>query len=97
MSLFFVALRFADRSLAPEHLPGHRAWIERGLDARAILLAGGLEPGLGGALLVTAGDRATAEALVAEDPFVEHGVVTAEILEIAPAQTDPRLDALRAL
>lgn len=97
MSLFFVALRFADRSLAPEHLPGHRAWIERGLDAGAILLAGGLEPALGGALLVTAGDRATAEALVAEDPFVEHGVVTAEILEIAPARTDPRLDVLRAL
>ena len=97
MSLFFATLRFADRTLAPDHLPGHRAWIDRGLDGGTILLVGGLEPDLGGALLLTAGDRVGAETFVAEDPFVEHGVVTAEILEIAPARTDPRLDALRAL
>lgn len=91
MSLFCIALRFADPSLASAHLPGHRAWIDRGMDDGTVLLVGSLQPNLGGVLLATADDRSAVDAFVAQDPFVQYGVVSAEMLEISPARADPRL------
>lgn len=91
MSVYCVLLRFADKSAAPIHMAGHRDWIERGLSDGPLLLAGSLDPGLGGAVLAAGDDRAAIEAFIAEDPFVEHGVVHPEILEISPSRLHPRL------
>ncbi|WP_028648708.1 TetR family transcriptional regulator [Nocardiopsis sp. CNT312] len=38
----------------------------------------------------------TSFASVAENPFVVHGVVTAEVVGVAPNLTDPRLPFLAA-
>lgn len=95
--MFFVLLRFAaNRAAAPRLMDGHNAWLRKGFDERSFLLAGGIEPKAGGAILATAASRAEVEARIAEDPFVAEGVVAAEIIEIAPGRTDPRLAFLAA-
>lgn len=96
MSVFCVVLRFADKGRAAEHMAGHRDWIERGVNDGVILLVGSLDPGLGGAILATGTDRPAIDQFVAEDPFVVHGVVRAEVLEISPSRADTRLQFLVA-
>ena len=95
--MFIVLLKFSDnKAKAGAHMDGHKAWIQRGFDAGTFLIAGGLQPNAGGGILAHGVSRAALEALVAEDPFVAEGVVSAEIHEIAPARTDDRLAFLAA-
>jgi uncharacterized protein YciI len=90
--MFVVLLRFSDKgALAGQFMEGHNAWIRRGLDDGVFLLTGSLRPKLGGAILAHSTSRADLEARLNGDPFVVHGVVSAEVLEIALGQTDPRL------
>ncbi|GIE84756.1 YciI family protein [Actinoplanes regularis] len=93
--MFIVLLRFAEnKAAAGEHLPGHQRWIEQGLDDQVFLLAGGIQPGLGGVLLAHNMSLSQVQERVAADPFVAHRVVDAEILQIAPGMADPRLNFL---
>ncbi|GAA0496320.1 hypothetical protein Ade02nite_17350 [Paractinoplanes deccanensis] len=93
--MYIVLLRFAEnKAAAAEHMPGHQQWIEQGLADRVFLLVGGIQPGLGGAVLAHDTTPAELQQRVAADPFVAHRVVDAEILEIAPGMTDPRLEFL---
>ncbi len=95
--MFIVVLRFSNRKAdAPQWMEGHKAWIQRGLADGVFLLVGSVVPGLGGALLAHGVDRAALQARVQEDPFVAQDVVQAEILEVAPAQADARLQFLMA-
>lgn len=95
--MFIVFLRFADRrSDAPRLMEAHNAWIRRGFEDGVFLTAGSLQPNAGGAILAHATTRGELAARIDEDPFVAEGVVRAEIHEIAPARTDPRLDFLAA-
>lgn len=94
--MFLVLLRFSNEGAAPDHLEGHQAWVKRGFDEGVFVLAGSIEPGLGGA--VVAHDTSLHELgrRVKDDPFVAEGVVKAEVVEISPGMTDERLQFLRA-
>lgn len=95
--MFVVLLRFsANKARARQLLEGHNAWIERGVRDGVFLVVGSLQPAAGGAILAHATSLADLQARVAEDPFVEEDVVSAEILEITPARTDERLSFLAA-
>ena len=90
--MFIVLLRFsADRSRASEFVQGHRDWLARGFADGVFLLAGSLKPDAGGAILAHGVSPDDLRARVDADPFVAEGVVSAEILEIAPAKADERL------
>ena len=65
-----------------------------GFDDRVFLLVGGIQSGLGGVVLAHGMTLEQLQQRVAADPFVVHRVVDAEIMEIAPGATDPRLDFL---
>jgi uncharacterized protein YciI len=96
-AMFIVLLRFAaEKSRAPELMKAHGAWIERGFDEGVFLVVGGLQPGLGGVVVAHDITRSDLDVRVGADPFVAHGVVTAEVLEVSPAKTDPRLGFLLA-
>ncbi len=87
-----MLLRFSDnRADAGRHMEGHRAWLKSGFDDGVFLLAGTLLPGVGGGILAHGASPAELQARVADDPFVAERVVTAEILEMAPAKADDRL------
>jgi uncharacterized protein YciI len=93
--MFLVLLRFSDnRTQAGQFMAGHNAWLKRGFDDGVFLLAGSLQPNQGGGILAHNTSLPALQARVNEDPFVAENVVRAEILEIAPARTDPRLDFL---
>jgi uncharacterized protein YciI len=93
--MFIVLLRLSgNRSAAGEFMDAHNAWLKRGFDDEAFLLAGSMKPGPGGAILAPGDSREAIEARVAADPFVANDVAIAEIVEIEPVMTDPRLQFL---
>jgi uncharacterized protein YciI len=95
--MYVVLLRFAaDKARAPEHMAAHQAWVAAGVDAGVFLLVGSIRPGVGGAILASGLSPDDLRSRVEDDPFVAHGVVTAEIIEIEPSLTDPRLAFLAA-
>ena len=94
--MFIIFLRFSEhRAKAAALMADHNAWLARGFEAGLFLLAGSLQPSAGGAILAQGSDQATIEALVAEDPFVAEGVVTAEIHAVSPGRVDARLAFLK--
>jgi len=95
--MFMVLLKFSgNKGRAAKFMQGHRDWIERGFDDGVFLLAGGLQPNLGGGIVAHNTSLPALQSRVNDDPFVAENVVSAEILEITPARTDERLDFLRA-
>lgn len=94
--MFVITLHFADKTKAPQFMEGHNAWIKRGFDDGVFLLVGSLQPNAGGAILAHNASPEQIKARVQDDPFVTEGVVSAEILAIAPGRTDERLAFLKA-
>lgn len=93
--MFIIFLKFADnKSKAGQLMEGHNAWIKRGFDDGVFLLVGSLQPNLGGSVVAHNTSFAELQARVDSDPFVAEQVVTAEIMEINPSKTDPRLNFL---
>jgi uncharacterized protein YciI len=90
--MFVVLLKFAaNKAQAGRLMDGHNAWIKRGFDDGVFVLVGSLKPGLGGAIMAHNTSVADLQTRVSDDPFVAEGVVTAEVLELAPSKTDQRL------
>lgn len=93
--MFVILLKFSDnKAEASAHMDGHNQWLKQGFDDGVFLLAGSIKPGLGGAILAHNCAPDALETRVYEDPFVAQNVVSAEILEIAPAKADQRLEFL---
>lgn len=94
--MFVITLRITDKSKAPAFMDGHNAWIRRGFDDGVFLLVGSLQqPNVGGVILANGVSQEAIASRVDEDPFVAAGVVSAEILAIAPGRTDDRLAFLK--
>lgn len=88
--LHIVLLELADRSLVGEHRDGHNTWIDEGINDDVFLLTGTV-PDRGGAVLARNLTRDELAARLELDPFVANGVVTAEIIEVAPSRLHPDL------
>ena len=95
--MFIVLLKFSDnKDQASQFIEGHKAWLKRGFDDGHFLLAGGLQPKLGGGIVAHNTSLSELQNRVNDDPFVANNVVQAEILEITPSITDERLKFLTA-
>lgn len=93
--MFVVQLKFStNKANAAAFMEGHKAWLRRGFDDGVFLLSGNLQPQLGGAIVAHNLSRDALQSRVADDPFVAEGVVSAEIIEIAPSKADQRLTFL---
>ncbi len=93
--IFIVFLKFSgNKAQAGQFMEGHKAWVKRGFDDGVFLLAGSLEPDLGGALLAHNTSLAALQSRVNDDPFVAKDVVRAEIFELDPGKADDRLKFL---
>jgi uncharacterized protein YciI len=93
--MFIVLLKFSsNRGQASQFMEGHKEWIKRGFDDGVFLLVGNLQPNLGGGIVAHNTSLSDLQRRVNDDPFIAENVVTAEILEIAPARTDERLKFL---
>jgi len=93
--MFIVLLKFSDnQAQAGQFMDGHKKWVKSGFDDGVFLLAGSLEPDLGGSVMAHNTSLTDLQNRVNADPFVAENVVHAEILEIDPAKTDDRLNFL---
>lgn len=95
--MFVVLLKFSsNKGQAGRFMEAHRQWVQRGFDDGVFLLAGNLQPSLGGAILVHNTSRSKLETRVNDDPFVAQNIVSSEIIEIAPSKADARFEFLLA-
>jgi uncharacterized protein YciI len=86
MTLLIVLLRFGPhRAQASQWMAGHQQWIQEGIADGCFLLAGSLDNAQGGVVVAAGQDAAAIRARVALDPFVMHGVVSAEIHAVMPS------------
>ena len=93
--MFIVLLKFSDnKGNAGQFMEGHNEWIKHGFDDGVFLVAGSLQPNLGGGIVAHNTTMPDLQNRVNGDPFVAENVVNAEILEITPAKTDERLNFL---
>ena len=90
--MFLVLLRFsANRGRAGQFMEGHKEWIKRGFDDGVFLLAGSLQPNLGGGIIADNTSMPDLQSRVNDDPFVAENIVNAEVIEITPSRVDERL------
>jgi uncharacterized protein YciI len=89
--MYFVLLRLADGSKVSEHVDGHRRWLQQGFDENVFLLTGGIPQRGGGAIIAAGLSPDELRVRLDEDPFVVHGVVTPEVVELETTMSDPRL------
>ena len=93
--MFMVFLKFSDnKENAGQFMNGHNEWIKRGFDDGVFLLVGSLQPKLGGGIVAYNTSLSDLQSRVNADPFVIENIAQAEILEITPAKSDPRLEFL---
>ncbi|MFW5331667.1 YciI family protein [Hydrogenophaga sp. ZJX-1] len=96
-TVFIVFLRFGpNRAQAGQWMAGHKQWIQDGMADGSFLMAGSLEDAQGGLVVAAGTDAAAIHARVAQDPFVLHGVVTADIHAVAPSVMSQGLSELLA-
>jgi uncharacterized protein YciI len=80
---------------AGPHIEDHVAFLDRHHAAGTFLVSGQTVPSEQGGLIVAAGvDRATAEKIAEDDPFVRAGVGRYTITTIVPGRAHPLLDGL---
>lgn len=93
--MFIILLKFgANKDNAGQFMEGHKAWLQRGFEDGVFLLSGSLQPSAGGGILAHNISLPDLQDRVNDDPFVAENVVTADILEMAPAKADERLQFL---
>ncbi len=93
--MFIVLLKFSDnKSRAGQLMEDHKAWIKRGFEDGVFLMVGSLQPNLGGGILAHNISLPDLQNRVNDDPFVAENVVSTEIIEITPSQTNEHLKFL---
>ena len=93
--MFIILLRFFDnKSQAPRYMEGHNQWVKKGFDDGVFLMAGSLQPNLGGGVLAHNISEIELQNRVDSDPFIKENIVSAEILEIVPAKVNEKLQFL---
>ncbi|OKI00688.1 hypothetical protein A6A06_17205 [Streptomyces sp. CB02923] len=73
-------------------LADHVDWLKKHYAAGHFLAAGRKVPRDGGVILASVTDRATAERIIAEDPFTVAGVCDYRITEFVATTTAPGLE-----
>jgi uncharacterized protein YciI len=93
--MFIIFLRFgSNRAQAGQWMAGHKKWIQDGIADGSFLVAGSLDSGQGGVVIAAGQDGNTIHARVAQDPFVMHGVVSAEVHAVSTSLMAEGLAAL---
>lgn len=93
--MFVIQLKFStNKANAGQYMDGHNAWLRDGFTKGLFLLAGTIQPKLGGAILAHNATLEQVQAIVNKDPFVVEDVVAAEIIEITPSKAAPQLEFL---
>lgn len=90
--MFVIQLKFSvNKSKANQYMATHNLWIKKGFDEHVFLVVGSIKPSLGGAIIAHNISYQELQTRIQDDPFIVHGIVDAEILEIEASMTEARL------
>lgn len=90
--MFIVLLKISgSKERAAECMAEHKAWLQQGFDEGVFLASGNLTGQPGGGIVVHGLSEAEVQQRLGQDPFVIHGIVTAQVIGITPSKVDPRL------
>lgn len=90
--MFIIFLKFAQhRANAGEWMEAHKVWLQQGFDEGVFIASGSLQNKQGGVILAHHIDRNALNKRLAADPFVEHSIVNAEVIDVSLSKLDPRL------
>jgi len=93
--MFIVLLKFSNnKGLAGQFMEGHKEWLQRGFNDDVFVLAGSLQPNLGGGIFAKNTSLSELESRVKNDPFVAKNIVSAEIIEMTPSRAVEQLEFL---
>lgn len=81
----------ASLDVMDELLPAHREYLDKYLASGDFVLWGRQVPRTGGVIVAVCPDRARAEAIAAEDPFVLANAAAYQVIEIQPTGGLPEL------
>lgn len=94
--MFIATLTFStNKAAAPEFMAAHNAWIGAGFSDGVFQCVGSLQPDGGGAILAVGESWPAFEERINQDPFVQHDVVVARIIEVGVKKTAPAFDFLK--
>ena len=65
----------------------HMRWLEAGYRDGHFVVSGRQVPRTGGVIIARGDDREAVEALAAQDPFVQRGVATVEVIQFRASQS----------
>jgi uncharacterized protein YciI len=85
--MFLIELIYkADLAEIDAHMKAHMKFLRKYYAAGNFLVSGRKIPRDGGIILAVGTSRARIEAIVGEDPFVEHGLADVRIIEFRASQ-----------
>lgn len=90
--MFVVLLKLsATKEQIAEWMPGHKEWLQQGFADGIFIASGNLQEQAGGGILAHGLGIETLRERLNRDPFVAHGIVSVQIIDLAVSQADPRL------
>src|SRR5688572_25021934 len=93
--MFVIELSYtADLAEIDSRMPAHVAFLNKYYASGHFLMSGRKIPRDGGVIIAAAASRAEVEQLMAEDPFISHGLATFRVIEFRASQRAPSIDAL---
>ena len=93
--MFVIELEYiADLSEIDARMPEHVAWLKKQYAAGRFLVSGRKVPRDGGIIIAVGKARDEIERLVAEDPFITHGLARCRVIEFRASQRAKNIDAL---
>ncbi|MGJ0451641.1 MAG: YciI family protein [Methylocystis sp.] len=96
MAIFLILLSYTKPlDEVDRWLDDHKAWVKQGFDDGVFVLSGGQRPRVGGAIIAVGDTREQVETRAAQDPFIDRGVATAQVIEVRPSTVDERVSLLR--
>ncbi len=88
--MFVIELVYkTDLSEIDRHMAAHVAFLKKHYAAGNFVISGRKIPRDGGIILAVAKSRAEIEAIIAQDPFHEHGLAEFRIIEFRASQRAP--------
>ena len=85
--MFVIELLYkADLTAIDAHMAEHVKFLKKYYDSGNFLISGRKIPRDGGIILAAGKSRAEIEAIVREDPFIEHGLADFRIIEFRASQ-----------
>lgn len=93
--MFLISLTYVKPvDVVDAYLPAHREFLHRKYAAGIFLLSGRKEPRTGGIILADIESSEELQAVLAEDPFHQHGVAEYEVTQFTPTLAAPVLESL---